>query len=36
LRTLWLLRSDTEEEQDIWVEGLRTVSPNSFPSNNLQ
>jgi hypothetical protein len=36
LRTLWLLRSDTEEEQDIWVEGLRAVSPNSFPSNNLQ
>ena len=36
LRTLWLLRSDTEEEQDIWVEGLRAVSPNSFTSNNLQ
>ena len=35
LRTLWLLRSDTEEEQDIWVEGLRAVSPNSFASNNL-
>jgi len=35
MRTLWLLRSDTEEEQDIWVESIRAVSPNSFPSSNL-
>ena len=34
LRTLWLLRLDTEEELDIWVESLRIVSPDSFRKGN--